>query len=211
MQSPPYGKVLVDRLESQRTDDATALAWEAEASWGGALDRVVVSTEGERLHGDTEAARHELFWRHAAARWWETRVGVRHDGGEGPGRSWAGIGVEGLAPQFVELSLVAYAGEEGRSALTLEAEYEARLTNRLILQPRLELNAYGKADPVAGIGQGLAESEAGLRLRYEVRREVAPYAGIEWHRLYGDSADLARAGGSRVGEVRAVAGLRLWF
>lgn len=211
MSEPAYGKFLLDRLEAQDTADTTALAWEAEASWGRALDRVVLTSEGERVQGDTEELRHELFWRHAFASWWEGRLGVRRDDGDADGRDWVGVGIEGLAPQFVELSAIAYAGESGRTALTLEAEYEARLSNRLILVPRIELNAYGEDDLPAGIASGLADVEAGLRLRYEVRREIAPYVGVEWTRRLGDSADLARSAGERSGEARAVAGVRLWF
>lgn len=211
MAAPSYAFLQLDRLEAVDADDGTALAWDGRASWGGSLDRVVASSEGERLHGATGAARHELYWRHAATRWWETRLGLRHDEGEGPSRGWVGAGVEGLAPFFVEVSAVAYAGEDGRTALNLEAELDLRLTNRLILQPRLELDAYGKADPANGLGRGLAGAEAGLRLRYELRREVAPYLGVEWTRRLGDSADLARAAGERRGEASAVAGVRLWY
>lgn len=177
MRAPGYGHFVIDRLEAQEVEDTTALAWEAEAGWGNAFDRLVLSSEGERLHGAMAEMRHELFWRHASARWWESRVGIRRDEGEGPGRNWLGIGVEGQAPQFIELSAVAYVGESGRTAFTLEAEYDARITNRLILQPRLELNAFGEDDVQNGIASGLADSEVGLRLRYEFRREVAPYVG----------------------------------
>lgn len=211
MQASPWSKVVLDRLEVQDADDDTAQAWEAHASWGREFDRLVLTSEGERLHGDTEELRHELFWSHAFSRWWESRLGLRRDDGEGPDRSWVGFGVEGLAPMFIEVSAVAYVGESGRTAFSLEAEYEARLTNRLILQPRLELNAHGEDDVQKGIASGLSDTSLGLRLRYEIRRELAPYAGVTWSRLHGDSARLARGAGERVGEARAVVGLRIWF
>lgn len=211
MKAPLYTLALADRLEAQDAGDATALVWDARFSVGNDLDRLVVSSEGERLHGDTGEARHEAYWRHAWSRWWERRLGLRHDAGEGPGRDWLGVGIEGLAPYFIELSATAYLGEEGRSAFTLEAEYDLRITNRLILQPRVELNAYGRDDAARELGSGLADSEAGLRLRYEVRREFAPYVGVEWSRLHGETASLAAAAGAGTGEARAVAGLRLWY
>lgn len=211
MQASPWTKVMLDRMEAQDADDGTAMAWEARASWGREFDRLALTSEGERLHGDTEELRHEIFWGHAFSRWWESRLGLRRDDGEGPDRSWVGFGVEGLAPMFIEVSAVAYVGDSGRTAFSLEAEYEARLTNRLILQPRLELNAYGEDDAQKGIASGLSDTSVGLRLRYEIRRELAPYAGVEWNRLHGDSARLARGAGERVGEARAVAGLRIWF
>lgn len=211
MQAPRLAQLLVDRLEAQDADGEAALLWDASAMIGNDFDRLVVTSEGERLHGETEEARHELYWRRAVSRWWESRLGVRHDAGAGPGRDWLAFGVEGLAPFFVEVSAVAYVGENGRSAFTLEAEYDLRLTNRLILQPRLELDVHGRGDAARGLGSGLAGSEAGLRLRYEIRREFAPYLGVEWLRLRGDTADLARTGGERTGEARAVAGFRLWY
>lgn len=211
MQASPWAKVVLDRLEAQEAGDDTALAWEGRASWGREFDRLALTSEGERLHGDTEELRHELFWSHAFSRWWESRLGLRRDDGEGPARNWVGVGVEGLAPMFIEVSAVAYVGESGRTAFTLEAEYEARLTNRLILQPRLELNAHGEDDAQKGIASGLSDTSLGLRLRYEIRRELAPYAGVEWNRLHGDSARLARRAGEREGEARLVAGLRIWF
>lgn len=211
MKAPLYTLALVDRLESQDADAGHALVWDARLQVGNDFDRLVLATEGERLDGASEEARHEAYWRHAFSRWWESRLGLRHDAGEGPGRDWVGVGIEGLAPYFVELSVIAYAGEDGRSAFTLEAEYDMRITNRLILQPRLELNGYGKDDPQKGIASGVAGSEVGLRLRYEVRREFAPYLGVEWTRRLGETADLAAAAGERRAEARVVAGLRLWY
>lgn len=211
MRAPLYTLARVDRLEAQAVEGGQALAWEAHLVAGGEFDRVVFATEGERLQGETEDARHELYWRHAFSRWWESRLGLRHDAGEGPGRDWVGVGLQGLAPYFVELSATAYAGDEGRSAFTLEVEYDMRLTNRLILEPGLELEVQGRADAARGLGSGLAKSEAGLRLRYEIRRELAPYVGVEWSRRHGDTAALARAGGEATGEARVVAGLRLWY
>lgn len=206
-----YGKVLLDRLEAQDADGHAALVWDATASWGRDFDKIVISSEGEHADGSIEHMRTELFWSHALVRWWDSTLGLRHDSGEGPDRNWAALGVQGLAPYFFEVSATAYAGESGRSALRLDAEYDMRLTNALILQPRLELNAYGKSDAENGIGKGLSDSELGLRLRYEIRREFAPYAGVEWSRKYGDTAECAEARSARSSETRAVAGVRIWF
>lgn len=211
MAGSAWSLLLLDRLEAQDREAGTALAWDGLLSWGNAFDRAVLSSEGEQPEGGDAEVRHELLWQHAVAPWWESRLGVRRDDGEGPARHRLGIGLQGLAPQFVELSAMAYLGEAGRSAFTLVAAYDARLTNRLILQPRLELNAYGEEDVANGTGSGLADSEVGLRLRYEIRREFAPYVGVEWSRLHGDTADVARASAERTGEARAVAGLRVWF
>lgn len=216
MGNQQYGKLMLDRLEAQYSDEGkgdahTALVWDATAMWGSDTDKLNVSSEGEHADGMTGQLKTQLFWSHAVARWWDTTLGWRHDGGEGPDRSWLAFGVQGLAPYFFEVDAMAYIGESGRTAFNLEADYELLLTNRLILQPRLELNGYGKGDVEKGIGKGLSDSEFGLRLRYEIRREIAPYMGVEWSRHYGDTADMAHAAGEPNGDVRAVAGIRLWY
>ena len=126
-------------------------------------------------------------------------------------RTWAAFGIQGLAPYWFELDLTGYVGEEGRTALRLSAEYELLLTQRLVLQPRLEANLYGKSDEARGIGSGLSDAVAGLRLRYEVNRQFAPYVGVEWASKFGQTADLAKAEGNPRSETLWVAGVRFWF
>lgn len=198
----------LDRLEYI---EGGAAAWSAQAWYGGDVDRLVLRSEGEHADGDIEHADVELLWGHAIAPFWDSRVGLRQDFGRGPDRTWAAFGVQGLAPYWFELSATAYLGEQGRTALRVEADYELLLTQRLVLQPRVEFNAYGKDDPAAGIGSGLSDASFGLRLRYEIRREFAPYIGLERSRLFGGSADLARAEGHDVSDLQWVAGVRLWF
>ena len=121
------------------------------------------------------------------------------------------FGVEGLAPYWFEIDATAYVGDEGRSALRFAVEYELLLTQKLVLQPRIEANFYGQPDAELALGAGLSSAVAGLRLRYEIRREFAPYVGIEWAGKYGSTADYAQAAGAETKETRFVAGLRFWF
>lgn len=203
-----WGLVAFDRLESV---EGGALAWSARADVGGDRDRLRLRTEGERADGRVEHADIELLWSHAIAPFWDSQLGVRHDLGVGPDRDWIAFGVQGLAPYWFELGATAYVGDHGRTALRAEVEYELLLTQRLVLQPRVEINAYGRPDPAAGLGAGLSDAEFGLRLRWEIRRELAPYVGIERHWLFGGSADHARAGGDAVADTQLVAGVRFWF
>jgi len=151
------------------------------------------------------------LWDHIATPWWSTRLGVRSDSGEGPARNWIAFGVAGLAPGFVGLEATAYVGDGGRTALRLSTEYDLLLTQRLVLQPQLELNAYGKDDPERLVGAGLSDLEVGLRLRYEFRREIAPYLGVSWSYQFGETADLAEAAGEDPDEFSFIAGVRIWF
>lgn len=206
----PVGMVLIDQLEWREIDNADAVLWEGQAWYGNDYDKVWFKTEGERVEGEYES-RNELLWDRIISRWWSLQAGVRHDLSEGPGRTWAAFGVQGLAPQWFEVEATIYVGEEGRTAARASVEYDFRLTQRLIVQPELELNAYGKDDAANGIGSGFSDIEAALRLRYEIRREFAPYVGIAWTRLYGGTADSARAAGHDDDDLQFVAGLRVWF
>ena len=205
-----FGKVLLDQVEWQRTNGHDVLAWDAQAWYGGDYHKLWMKTEGERAGGE-RAGNAELLWDRVVARWWDIQVGARHDFGSGPARTWAAVGVQGLAPQWFEIEATLYVGEQGRSAARFVGEYELLLTQRWVLQPKVELNWYGRQDPANGIGSGFSAAEAGLRLRYEIRREFAPYAGITWTRHFGNTAQLTRAAGEEARDVQFVAGLRIWF
>lgn len=206
----PVGMVLVDQLERREIEEANAIAWDARAWYGDDYNKAWLKVEGERVRGEYEG-RTELLWDRVVSRWWSLQSGLRHDFGEGPSRTWAAFGTQGLAPYWFEVEATVYVGEEGRTAARAEAEYEILLTQRLILQPDVEINLYGKDDPANGIGSGLSDAEIGLRLRYEIRREFAPYVGVMWTRLFGETADIARADGHDNNDVQFVAGLRAWF
>ncbi len=164
---------LLDQLEYQEADDGSALAWDASGWIGGDINRLWLRSEGERLDGKTEDAEVQALFGHAIGPWWDLVAGVRQDFKPGSPQTWAAFGVQGLALYDFEAEVTAFLGENGQSALRLEGEYDILLTNRLILQPSAEVNLYGRNDPARGIGSGLADSELGLRLRYEIRREFA--------------------------------------
>jgi copper resistance protein B len=205
------GMVLFDQLEWRNTAEGNALAWDAEGWYGGDTNKVWLRSEGERVAGTTQNARADLLWDHTFARWWSVQAGGRQDFGAGPGRTWAAIGVQGLAPYWFNTEATFYVGEHGRTAVRLKSEYELLLTQRLILQPEGEANLYGKSDPARQLGSGLSDLELGLRLRYEVRREFAPYIGVVWSRHFGGTADRVRESGGNPSDVQFVAGVRAWF
>ncbi|HET6913364.1 MAG TPA: copper resistance protein B [Rhodanobacteraceae bacterium] len=202
------GMLLIDQLEYARDNHGGDAGFvDGEAWYGKDFDKLWLKFEGRP--GD--AFRTEALWDHAVAPFRDTQLGVRHDSGAGPDRTWAAFGVQGLAPYRIETEATFYVGANGRTAARVQFEYEAAITQRLILQPKLEMNFYGKDDPQRGIGSGLSDAELGLRLRYEMTRQFAPYVGVAWQQHYGRTADLVRAQGERAGSVQFVAGLRLWF
>ncbi|AUS42232.1 copper resistance protein CopB [Ralstonia solanacearum] len=207
-----FASVLVERLEWAHGNGTNATAYDAQAWFGTSYDKLVIKAEGDIHKGRVEEARTELLWGHAIAPFWDTQLGLRNDAGTGrPGRNWAAFGVQGLAPYWFHLEATAYVGDSGRTALRLSSEYELLLTQRLILQPRLEASFYGKRDPALEIGSGLSSGTLGLRLRYEFSRQFAPYVGVERSQAFGGTANLIEAAGGRRGETRVVAGVRFWF
>ena len=207
----PLGMFWLDQLEWRGLDEPNGAAWQGEGWYGGDYDKAWIRTEGESYSGRGEDARVELFWDHAVARWWNLEVGGRQDFGTGPARTWAALGVRGLAPQGVDVEATLYAGDAGRTAARLKIEYELLFTQRLVLQPELEMNVYGRADPARDIGAGVADLEVGLRLRYELRREFAPYAGLVWVRHYGATGNSLGAAGADQNEFSLAIGLRMWL
>jgi copper resistance protein B len=203
--------VMFNRLEGFDAGAGAGLAWEARAWLGTDTARLWLRSEGERVAGRTEHADVELLYGRAITPWWELLAGVRHDDAPGPARDFVAVGVQGLAPYKIEVQAMAYLGPSGQTAARIELEYKTLLTNRLILQPLVEAEFHGKDDPRRGIGAGLGQVEAGLRLRYELSRRFAPYVGVVHGRAFGRTADMRRARGEADEGTHLVAGVRLWF
>ena len=207
----PVGMLLFNRLESFDGDTAHGRSWEIEGWYGNDTNRLRLRSEGAGQDGAPADANLELLAEHGVAAFWSMQAGMRLDSGTGPPRTWLAFGVQGLAPYWIALEATAYVGSSGRTAARLRAEYELPLTRRLILQPGIEADLQGRDDPARRIGSGLSELRSGVRLRYEIRREFAPYVGVEWVRRSGAGADDARLDGERVLDRRLLAGIRFWF
>ena len=208
----PFNRAFkVDELEWLDADDTSALRWDVDMWAGYSLNKLTIRTEGEERDGDTERAELQLLWTRSFARWWDIVAGSRTDFAPSSDKNWVAFGVQGLAPYRFDLEATAFVSDGGDSAARIEADYDLLITSRLILQPQLELNWYGQTDPSRGQSAGLSSGEAALRLRYEIRREVAPYIGLVHERLWGDNADAARAAGRDPDDTSLVAGIRLRF
>jgi copper resistance protein B len=201
----------LDHLEAWNADRGTDLAWDATAWIGKDTRRLWLRSEGERVDGRVEAASLEVLAGRSVSPWWDVVAGVRHDVGDGPSRTFAAVGVQGMAPYKFDVEATAYVGNGGRTAARVEASYDTLLTNRLVLQWNAEANLAGRADPERGLGSGLGTVEAGARLRFEVTRKFAPYVGVVRERAFGDTARLRQDAGAPTDDTRVVAGVRLWF
>lgn len=206
-----YSRTLFNRLEAWDGDHGSGQAWEGSTSIGGDLHRLWLRSEGEREGGHTASSNLEVLYGRGITPWWDVVAGIRHDFRPVSSQTRAAIGVQGMAPYFFEISAMAYLGESGRLSAVVEVEYELLLTNRLILQPLMELEFNSKDDPLRHVGTGLGKAETGLRLRYEVDRKFAPYIGIVHERSFGATADFHRENGEIPRDNRWVAGIRFWF
>lgn len=203
--------VLFDQLEWQTGGGSHAFSWDTKGWVGQDRNRLWFRLEGDRSSGRTEQAQTNLLYGRAIARWWDVTAGFRVDTLPDTPRTALALGVQGLAPYWFEVEASAYVEPSGRTHVRFETEYDLLITNRLVLQPLVEFEVYGRADRERLIGTGLSTGELGLRLRYEFRREFAPYVGVVWTRKFFGTADQARAAGEDVAGTRLAVGLRTWF
>ena len=202
-------KLQADLLEWAPNGDR--YSWEVEGWYGGDINRFVFKTEGEgQSREGVEAAEVQLLYSRAVARYTDVQVGIRYDL-EPRSRAYATLAVDAMFPYWFEAEGSLFLSEKGDLLARVEGSYDFRLTQRLILQPRAELEFAAQDIPDSEIGSGLSKGELGLRLRYEIRREFAPYIGVAYERAFGDTADFVRAHGEDVESTRFIVGLRAWF
>ena len=203
---------LADRLETAFGDGDERYAWDIEGWYGGDIHRLWLKSEGEgEPGGRVDGAEIQALYSQAVSPFFDARLGIRHDVRPDPDRSYLVAGIHGLMPFVFEVDAALFLSEKGDLSGRMESEYDLRITQRLVLQPRIELEFAAQATPELGIGSGFNSIEAGMRLRYEVRREIAPYVGIAWERKLGDTADFARLSGEDERTLQLVFGARLWF
>lgn len=208
---PSYARLTFDLAEHQFRQGRDGYRWEGEA-WLGDLDRFVVKTKGEGTSGTSiDQFEVQALYAKALDPWWNLQFGVRQDIRPRPARSWATVGIEGRAPYQFDVQAAAFLSSKGEITGRIEAAYDQRITQRLILQPRIEFDLSAQDMPGQRIGAGLSSAELGLRLRYELRREFAPYVGVNWTWTTGQTAAYARTDGKDPREHSVVAGIRFWF
>lgn len=218
MPEAKFAKLMVDRLEYAWGDHEDTVNWDAQFWYGGDINRLRIETEGEDIASGGEGGELETFdvmYSRMIAPNWDVQAGLGYQRAYGPGpdheRGSLVVGVQGLAPYWFETDAKLRLNEGGAVSAELEVEYEWLLSQRLILQPRFSTHYSSEKVEAFGIGEGLNSAQVGLRLRYEIRREFAPYIGVYYRELFGETADLAEAEGEDTEGVAVVAGVRMWF
>jgi len=203
----------LDQNEYRLSDDGEdTYAWDAQGWAGTDYDKLFLRSEGEYvLDGTLEKAEIQVLYSRLISDFFDAQAGVRYDFEPDPERAYGVVGIQGLAPQFFEVDAALFVSEKGDVSARFEAEYDLLITQRLVLQPSAELNVAVQEVDELGIGSGPSSIELGLRLRYEITREIAPYIGVHYESDLFDTADFTRDEGEEVDAVSFVAGLRLFF
>ena len=207
-----FSQIMFNLAELQVREGRDGYRWDGEGWFGGDIDRLVIKSEGSGSFGEgPDDAEVQALYSRAIGPYFNLQAGLRHDITPNPSRTYATVGFEGLAPYWFEVEGALFLSDKGDVLGRLEGYYDQRMTQRLILQPRAELNLAAQDVPENGIGAGLSDIELGLRLRYEIAREFAPYVGVSWDRKLGDTAEFARASGEDPSSTSIVLGIRAWF
>ncbi len=208
----PIATVRFDLAELQVRDGRNGYRWEGKAWYGNGIHRAQFKYEGEgEFGGSAEQIEFQLLYSRAIAPYFNAEIGVRHDIRPDPSRSYIVAGVEGMAPYWFDVAAQAFVSNRGEFSARLEGRYDLRVTQRLILQPRVEINVSADNVPALRIGSGLTDVEAGVRLRYEISPQFAPYVGYEFAAKLAGTADFSRAAGEDPSVGNLVAGMRFWF
>jgi copper resistance protein B len=205
-------QVMINLAEARFGKGPTAFEWDGEGWYGGDIDRLWVKSEGEGAFGRSiEKAEVQALYSKAVGPYFNLQGGVRYDIKPNPSRTYAVAGFEGLAPRFFDVEGALFLSNKGELMARFEGSYDQRITQRLILQPRAEVNFAAQSTRSIGVGAGLSDAELGLRLRYDIRREFAPYVGVQYERAFGDTRRFRHDAGERAGGWSLLTGIRAWF
>ena len=208
---PLVTKIMIEQLETRITDGDDPTVLEGTVWIGKDLEKLVIKIDAEQVKNETEELELQALYSRAVDPYWDFQIGIRQDQKPAPNKNWLALGFQGVAPYWFEIDSTLFIGEKDQVGLRFTAEYEWMITQRWVLAPEAVINIHSKDEEARGIGSGLSNTQVGLRLRYEVRREFAPYIGINWSNKYGNTATFAKNEGEKVSSTQIVAGIRTWF
>ncbi|HKP14238.1 MAG TPA: copper resistance protein B [Blastocatellia bacterium] len=214
--SETYSYVLLDLLEFHSAGRSGFLRWDVFGWRGGDRRRLWFKSEGTQNLASSEGeADFQILYGKLVSPYFDFQTGLRYaqrrQGGRTVSRLYVAAGLQGLAPYRFELEPTLFVSHQGKISARVTTGFDVLLSQRLILQPRLEANLAVQRDEAMGVGSGLNDTDLGLRLRYEVRREFAPYVGVTWLQSYGGTKALLGREGEDARRVSFVAGARVWF
>lgn len=216
MDNHTYTFLMIDRLEYSSVNGPNALVWDGQGYIGKDLKKFWFKTEGEALTVEKEGEMEfQGLYSRAISPYFDVQAGLRYDiaysQATSRSRGFAVMGLQGLAPYFFEMDGSIAVSQAGDISASFEAEYDLPITQRIFGQPRIATNIAVQEVEKWGVGSGFNNIQLGYRLRYEIRRQFAPYMGISWNRKLGKTADFTRDEGGRASTFGLVGGVRLWM
>jgi copper resistance protein B len=206
-----FAHAIFNQFEGRWNGSNPEFRWDGQGWVGTDYDKLWIKSEGTVSNGALDDGQQQFLYSRAVTTYFDLQGGLRSDIDSRPTRNWAAFGIQGLAPYFFDLELTGFVSGEGHLTAKLQGSYDLLITQRLILQPQIELNVYSKADPARLTGSGFSDIDTDLRLRYEFTRQFAPYIGVVYEGKFGQTANFARQAGESTGDVRFVFGIRAWF
>ncbi len=209
---PTLVKLMIDEFEQRYGDEEDPIVFDGDLWIGKDINKLWLKADAEYVDSEVEKSRVQARYSRAVAPYWDFQLGVARDiKPADETRDWVVAGFRGLAPYYFDIDTSLFIGKNGRSQLLFDTEYEIMFTQKVVLSPEVKFVFNGKKDEALGQGAGLSSIEAGLRLRYEIVREFAPYIGINWEGVFGDTADYAEAAGGETSDTQFVVGIRAWY
>ncbi|MBP2311816.1 copper resistance protein B [Azospirillum soli] len=209
---PLLATLLVDQFEHRWRDGENSVDWELEGWVGGDTNKFWFSSRGSKpVKGAVEEAEFQFLYSRMVSEFWDIQAGVRHDVRPQPQTTYAVAGFKGVAPYYFDVTAQAFLSEDANVSARFEVEYDVLITQKLVIQPLAEISVSAQRVRELHLGRGINDIELGLRLRYEVVKEFAPYVGVTWERKLGETADIARQHGEDPSDLAFVAGVRFWF
>lgn len=204
--NPSFFSAMISQNEIRTGAGRPFYRWDGEAWYGDNSNRLWLKSEGSVSagSGEVDEAEAQILYGRPVTAFFDFQAGARYDFDPSPSRAWMTFGFEGLAPFFYwHVGAFVFLSDGGHAAMRLEASHEVFLTQRLILEPQVEMNFYAKGEPGRGIAKGLSDLDSGLRVRYEIRRQLAPYIATTYQGGAGN--------GSGNDGFHFAAGVRAWY
>ncbi len=196
-------RVAVEKLQIDKNKNKS---WNGHAWVGNELNKIYLYVEGEKENNEKASYMNQLVLSRAILPYWDIQVGVAQEYMSGTKHNWGVVALSGLAPYFFESRALFMFDKDGAAALKLNTSYDALITQKLIFSPDAEVKFYTKDMIDQGVGKGLSSVALGLSLRYEVKREFAPYIGVEYDKNFGNTKDI-----NPINDIKGVVGIRFWF
>lgn len=194
----------------ENRDNASLRSWDLDGWIGTDDNKLWIKSEGFEADHQTESSENWLLYSRNVATFWDAQIGVRDDN-RPESTSYFVAGINGLAPYYFETQAHLFVSQEGDVSLRIREENDFLFTQKLILQPYVEVNIFAQDVKELDVGSGLSEASIGMQLRYEITRKFAPYLEISYEKLYGGTADIAITNGEDRSDNTVTAGFRLMF